>query len=325
MDKEQAYKDWLGQRTSSGQGKDQLGRDLDRIWEGSANYGGDFQPDVDAAWRQFRTKHKFGQAPASRPGRVRSLYRRPLAAAVALFITLGIAYFYLSNGATPTAQMVEVTTAAGEQREVQLPDGSIILLNENSQINYPSTFAKNTRAISFSGEAFFSIERAEEWPFVIATEKVEVAVLGTSFNIRAYPNEGFTETEVSSGKVSFHPYDLSETLELKAQEFGSYQHRTHRMEHKTNTSLNRQAWRTHQLAFINASLGEVVRMLERYYHIRIEIDGAADQCPITGRWDRETLRDFGLFNEYFQQLYGVALRPGEAPNSYRMVGKCLSG
>ena len=80
-----------------------------------------------------------------------------------------------------------------------LPDGSVVTLNKNSSLNYPSKFKGNKRAIALKGEAFFNVTPDKENPFVINVNDVEIKVVGTSFNVRS--ENGVTEVIVETGVV----------------------------------------------------------------------------------------------------------------------------
>lgn len=315
MDREQQYKNWLRERDQPDRSEDKMTRELDRLWEESARYGQSFEPNVDAGWERLRDRMQSKK-------RIRLVALRRFAAAAALVVAAGLAYLVYNNQHldAPRAYSV-VTTAPGEQQLVTLPDGSTALLNERSRLEYPANFEENRRAIRFSGEAFFEIAHAPDRPFSISTEEIEVVVKGTSFNLRAYPEEDFTETEVTTGLVEFRALTTEEALPLEANQCGIYHHGSQRMERRTNTLLNRQAWHTHQLEFRNTTLPEVSEMLERYYTIRIDLKAGNDTCPLTGLLKRETLDDFSAVQAYLKDQLGVSLSMVDR-NAYRLEGVC---
>jgi ferric-dicitrate binding protein FerR (iron transport regulator) len=103
-----------------------------------------------------------------------------------------------------------------------LPDGSVVTLNKNSTLNYPSKFKGKTRAIALKGEAFFNVTPDKEKPFIISVNDVQVRVVGTSFNIRS--EGGVTEVIVETGVVEVTrggktvQLQPSEKLKLEAQD-----------------------------------------------------------------------------------------------------------
>lgn len=95
---------------------------------------------------------------------------------------------------------IEPTTYTGK-KFVRLPDGSTVLMNENSQLSYSESFGANTREVKFFGEGYFDIKHDPSRPFKVITDKVTTAVLGTAFNIKAYPEEKEVMVTVTRGKV----------------------------------------------------------------------------------------------------------------------------
>ena len=81
------------------------------------------------------------------------------------------------------------------------PDGSIVTLNRNSKLIFPKHFTKNVREVTITGEAFFDVKPNTSKPFIINAGNVQVKVLGTSFNVCAYPGTETVEVVVESGKV----------------------------------------------------------------------------------------------------------------------------
>ncbi len=116
------------------------------------------------------------------------------AAVVVLFISIaGIAYQSFSNNT------VAIATNFGEEKKVELPDGSTVWLNSGSNISYKKDAP---RTIQLNGEAFFEVAKDKEHPFTVETpDHVIVKALGTSFNVKAYPENSYLETTLLTGKV----------------------------------------------------------------------------------------------------------------------------
>src|SRR2546423_14261851 len=93
----------------------------------------------------------------------------------------------------------------GSRSKLVLPDGSTVWLNAGSKLTYNKDFGNNIREVSLVGEAFFDVMHIPDVPFVIETPTAVVKVLGTSFNVKAYPNETTTETSVIRGRVEISP------------------------------------------------------------------------------------------------------------------------
>ena len=104
--------------------------------------------------------------------------------------------------AQSTSPFTQVITKPGSKKtQVQLPDGSSVWLNASSNLTYSKDFGKNFREVNLSGEAFFDVVKDPAHPFIIHTKVIDVKVLGTEFNVRAYPNDAYTETSLIRGSV----------------------------------------------------------------------------------------------------------------------------
>jgi ferric-dicitrate binding protein FerR (iron transport regulator) len=120
-----------------------------------------------------------------------------MAASIVLLIGLGA--FQLLSGPSST---VTYQTLAGEMQAITLSDGTLIRLNANSLLKAPKVFKNNSRLVSLVGEAYFEVAKDSLHPFIIETEKTKTTVLGTKFNLSAYPNEN-TSLTLKEGSVSF--------------------------------------------------------------------------------------------------------------------------
>ena len=121
-------------------------------------------------------------------------FARVAAVIVPLFLLAGGMFYYLS----PRNEMIEVSVAYGEQKRLILPDSSEVWLNAGSSILYPETFAKNKRQVILNGEAYFSVKKDTVSPFIVETSQLSVKVLGTRFNVKAYPNDEKITTTLRS-------------------------------------------------------------------------------------------------------------------------------
>ena len=133
-----------------------------------------------------------------------------LKVAAVLVAVLGISFYLLKDQITLDNQvaivekptMIEKVAERGQKLTVKLPDGSMVKLNSDSRISYLSNFGDQSRDIQLTGEAFFEVERDETRPFKIFSGNLEVEVLGTSFNVNAYPDQQAASVAVRTGKVS---------------------------------------------------------------------------------------------------------------------------
>lgn len=173
----------------------------------------------------------------------------------------------------PEIALVKRSNPAGQKSIIDLPDGSRIHLNANSEIEFPQEFFNNIRSVSLIGEAFFEIEK-ENRPFIVQSGKTKIQVLGTSFNVNKKEN-GSLYVALVTGKVSVNTDDgtkmtLSPNEMLILKESGSF--------HKTGFDPQDViGWKDNYLVFKTSNLPEVKRKLEQWYGVNIELKGEFDE------------------------------------------------
>lgn len=132
-----------------------------------------------------------------------NLYRWARIAAFLLIplVSIATAYVYVRLH-THDVRFVECIVPKGDQKEVTLPDGSVITLNSGSVFLYPTHFTGDTRSVYLSGEGHFKVAPDKKLPFVVETNHLDVCVLGTQFNVQAYPLDKRTITTLETGSVA---------------------------------------------------------------------------------------------------------------------------
>ena len=174
--------------------------------------------------------------------------------------------------------------------QVDLPDGSQVWLNHDSRITYQDDFNSDTRTVTLTGEAFFEVKQDRQKPFIIETNNARIKVLGTSFNVRAY-GELSTEVFVATGVVNFSNIKNKAGINLKPGETGATRNSTVLMLEPVE-SQNILAWKEKQLIFKRSSLSTVIKNLETYFRIDIEIRNEdISRCRFTGSFSEPTLEE----------------------------------
>lgn len=180
-----------------------------------------------------------------------------------LFILAGGYLYYQST----QNNLIEINVAYGENKHLFLPDSSEIWLNAGTTIKYPKEFTGDERNIYLDGEAYFSVKRNEQKPFVVQTEKISVKVLGTRFNLKAYTNDEKIITTLTSGKVEISTNNESHIL--KPNEQLSYDRNTSSIDIVEVSSDETNSWLSGQLVFNDSSLKDILLALERRFDISI--------------------------------------------------------
>ena len=127
--------------------------------------------------------------------------------AAAIFLAALIFIFYDTNppvSAVPEVKLAqsEVATKSGSRTRIQLPDGSTVWLNGNSKLVYDNkSFGEKLRQVTLTGEAYFDVVKNVNKPFIIHTNRMDIKVVGTAFNVKAYPGEKNSEASLVRGSI----------------------------------------------------------------------------------------------------------------------------
>lgn len=257
---EEKVKEWIANNAST----TEVDRTLFAVWNAI-----ELRPNKETHRALQKVKDTIG---LSKPDTRQTLWNRIWFKSVAAIIPLCIliaTYLYFR----PEVSMIEVVTEANEQKQCQLPDGTTIRLNSCSKITYPSVFKENTRLVLLEGEAYFSVVSDPEKPFIVSTDYFSVKVLGTQFNVSAYPTDERATTTLSKGRVEVKlkegapgsPYTLQPSQQL------IYNKNDHSVSlHKIdNASAD---WKDGQLIFRDASFQDIIQTLQRRFNVTIDYD-----------------------------------------------------
>lgn len=166
------------------------------------------------------------------------------------------------------SSMIEIHLAYGEKKHLFLPDSSEVWINAGSSLRYPKKFKNNQRKVILNGEAYFSIKKDTQKPFLVNTDKLTIRVLGTAFNVKAYKDENKILTTLTKGKIEVRT--KKETLVLNPNEQLSFNKQTKKITVAAVPSNETTAWLNNQLIFNNATLTEIFQTLEKKFNIKIK-------------------------------------------------------
>ena len=183
----------------------------------------------------------------------------------------GITYETSAEASDVAPVMVSIVTAAKDTYKITLPDGSTAWLNAQSSLSFPSRFTESERKVSATGELFFEVVPAGEADyksFVVQSDQQRIKVLGTAFNLTAYPESGYTITSLVEGKVGLQA-NGSKAILVPGQESV--------LNKKGNSFVLRRfdmeqvlAWRTGYFVFKETSLPIVLDHLSKWYGFDIK-------------------------------------------------------
>jgi ferric-dicitrate binding protein FerR (iron transport regulator) len=233
----------------------------------------DSKADTDLAWKKlYNNLSENGLLQSDVPtliSKKRNLFLFARIAALFVIVaglTWGAFYFIGGNG----PEMILASTGVFEKNvEVNLPDGSKVILNHNTRLRYPASFENGARKVELSGEAFFDIIRDQSSPFIIDAGKASIRVLGTSFNVNTSNRQEEVEVYVKSGTVMFATTDGSDSLLLEAGFMGRTTHEG--AEKLPISNKNYLAWNTRVLIYEGTRLESVFNDLYSMYGIEISV------------------------------------------------------
>lgn len=127
-------------------------------------------------------------------------YKLAIAASFILMVVAGVWWMNAKDNVSDQNKNI-VSTKNGSKSRIQLPDGTVVWLNAGSKILYNAAYNKTSREIQLTGEAFFEVVHDASRPFIIHTRVMNIKVLGTIFNVKAYPNDKVTETSLIKGSI----------------------------------------------------------------------------------------------------------------------------
>ncbi len=239
-----------------------------------------------------------------------------MAAAIALPLAAALWLFMPS----PEAPMMLAQTEGGATKVVNLEDGTIITLNENSTLQYPATFDAKQRKVLLNGEAFFDVTSDPTRPFEVQMERANVKVLGTKFNIRNIADENNITVNVEEGKVQFSNTETRKGVILTKGEEGLLEKNNNQISETTVNHKNASAWKTKTLSYKNASLQSVVADLEKVFKTKVTITNETMQtCRITARFADATPQ---AVLEYVEKVYKMEVEKIDGENFKLKNGSC---
>ncbi len=178
----------------------------------------------------------------------------------------------------------------------RLPDGTEVCLHPNAELIYPMTFVGKTRQVIFIGEGFFEVAHDSLHPFLIQSDKMQIRVLGTKFNVKALPKQAIFQVSVVSGSVAVRSLNDKgnvnpETIILKPHQKALFEVATNRLTAlKTDSEAKKEIFESISINFNDSTLSEVINQLERRFNIHIQLsDSAISKCLLTADFNNQSL------------------------------------
>ncbi|MCL4482520.1 MAG: FecR domain-containing protein [Bacteroidetes bacterium] len=210
--------------------------------------------------------------------RVAALFLLPL------MIALG---YQLVNNQPKNTRTQTVSTPLASHTSFNLPDGSKVWLNAGSTITFPELFDQKQRSVKLIGQAYFDVKK-DKVPFCVETNQFTVKVLGTSFDVLAYPGEEASVT-LERGKVSLETSSGNEAV-LNPGQQAVIENGSGRIEQRDVDTGQFVAWKNNRLIFVEEPLEKVAIRLKRWFNVDITIEGESiKKIPVNGIIEYESI------------------------------------
>lgn len=184
-------------------------------------------------------------------------------------------YFYQESRVVASSDMV-IRTQKGERVSITLPDGTHVDLNSESKLQYrPTDFNKSSRPISFEGEALFKVATDLKKPFVITTDKIQLEVLGTEFNLLSRNHFKNIEVTLLEGHVLLTDTEGAGRQELFANEKAIFSKSARRFTVERSQSRPEIIWKQQLIYLKNAHFGQVLQELEMFYNVAFVVEDSS--------------------------------------------------
>ncbi len=180
----------------------------------------------------------------------------------------------------------KVTIPRGGEYRLELSDGTRVWLNAETELRFPVHFSGDTREVYLKGEAYFEVKKDREHAFFVHTSMGVVKVLGTSFNVRDYPDEQEVVTTLEAGKIAYHSESPGEEVTLQPG-YQVMDKKLNPLEVRKVDPLQYTGWREGKYVFEDVALEDIMRTLARWYDIEVVYaDPAVKGLHFTGDLER---------------------------------------
>lgn len=193
--------------------------------------------------------------------------------AASVLLLLGSFYVYDNYRMARLSQTFQcVSVPAGNRTNIQLPDGTNVWLNANTSLRYPMAFSNTNREIQLDGEAYFEVAKDKK-PFIVKTDKYDVEVLGTVFNVEAYRSKPQFRTSLYEGKVKIYNSRQPKAVFLSPGQTAELVGKV--LQVAPTKEVNSYRWKDGLIYIEDKSFDAIMTLFEKFYDVRIVINNQA--------------------------------------------------
>lgn len=216
--------------------------------------------------------------------------------------------YVIAQGANAEPAIHTLITPRGGEYTVKLSDGTQVWLNADSKLIYPEVFTGENRRVQLVGEAYFEVAHTEDQPFFVTTINQSVKVYGTKFNVSAYADDEFEHTTLIEGSVGVH-FNEEETKLVPDRQWYLDTNKGKPSLLEVD-ALNYVSWMDHEFYFEDVQLGEIMKVLARWYDFDYTfVDARKQGLRLTAGFQRHSsfekvIERIGLTNEVRFEIDG---------------------
>lgn len=258
------------------------------------NYEDEIEEDFQSIWRSVNPEKTFDLSKQQQITGNGYFRFWTVAASVCVLLGFGV-WVYVQNLGKVDQQVASVTTITksnpeGRKSTITLPDGSMVILNAGSSMTFPSQFG-NTREVRLNGEAFFEVVKNTEKPFTVHSGAISTTALGTSFNIRHYPDEPISTVSLATGKVVVESEGSTSSLREVLLPGEQIVARKDQANFEKNNFNYKDVilWKEKIIYFERADWNQIKRKLERWYGVSISDVNPNKEVSYTGQFEDQSL------------------------------------
>ncbi len=193
-------------------------------------------------------------------------------AAIFVVALLGARYFFPSSIDNKPVAMQTIYVPAGQRAELNLADGTKVWLNAKTTFTFPTLFSAKSRNVILDGEGFFQVKTDKKHPFIVKTEKYDIKVWGTQFNVMAYSGKQVFETSLLEGSVELLNSGENKGVLIAPNE--RIYLKNDRLVRSSISDFNHFLWKEGLISFDDETFPEMVTKLELYFDLKINMNNS---------------------------------------------------
>jgi transmembrane sensor len=262
--------------------------DLNDIWlSAGQNTSKDSEFDVENAIQNFINRTRLVKMKRNQRHQIFNILR--YAAMFILALAIPFTYWIAQKPNPVSDSTTTIFCAFGDKTSILLPDSSQVWLNSGSKITFNNNFKNGSRQLYLEGEGYFSVKKDADNPFLVNTANLNIKVLGTEFNLKAYPDEEDVSVTLVSGSLQVKNEESAEMINPGQKLL--YKKDDHILTVENLTDLAPETeWIDGRLVFRNTSLNELEKKLERWFDVEIEFaDETVKGRRFSGTLERESI------------------------------------